>query len=180
MRYKVLIAPRAQRAYETLPGDVRRRLRTRIDEIAADPRGPQTLNLSGRAAVHRIRSGDQRILYRIDDRRFTEAGASFNGTVFIEEFMNRRDDYRHQPPDGRSRPFVTLPSSCSRNVRDLLWRDPAEFSISRLDDRIPRALVLKQCISHPARERLAHELDIAHALVDLTTRGVALAFGLQR
>ena len=94
VRYKVLIAPAAQRAFDRLPGDVRRKLRVKIDDLVSDPRGPKTQKLQARGGLYRIRSVDHRILYRIEDRRSVENGVEYSGIVYVEEFMNRRDDYR--------------------------------------------------------------------------------------
>lgn len=54
-----------------LPQDLRRRMRQRLDLLAADPQGPQpqAKALKGQRGVFRLRVGEWRILYELDHRR---------------------------------------------------------------------------------------------------------------
>lgn len=54
-----------------LPQDLRRRIRQRLDLLAADPRGPQpqAKPLKGQRGVFRLRVGDWRVVYDLQHRR---------------------------------------------------------------------------------------------------------------
>ena len=85
MRWQLRIEPRAERALLALPEDVRRRLGRRIDRLRFDPRPPGCLKLKGREGAWRLRVGDYRIIYRIEDAVLV---------VLVIEVAHRRDVYR--------------------------------------------------------------------------------------
>jgi mRNA interferase RelE/StbE len=66
MAYRLETSPAAQRQWLKLPGEVQRTLAPRIDALADDPRARRCKKLSGQA-VYRLRVGDYRIVYGIDD-----------------------------------------------------------------------------------------------------------------
>ncbi|MBX2971885.1 MAG: type II toxin-antitoxin system RelE/ParE family toxin [Flavobacteriales bacterium] len=69
-----------------LPMQERRKVVNKIDRLAADPRPPGCLKLKGRTEeLWRIRSGDYRILYAIDD---------VIRIVDVRQVGNRREVYR--------------------------------------------------------------------------------------
>lgn len=68
MNYELSILPRAKRALETIDELIRLRIMTAIDQLAADPRPPGCKKLT-RRDVWRIRVGDHRALYEIDDQK---------------------------------------------------------------------------------------------------------------
>ena len=77
--------PRALRAIEAMPKPDRLRVRNRIDGLAAQPRPPGSIKLSGHANLYRVRVGDYRIIYELhDDRRI----------VIVIIVANRRESYR--------------------------------------------------------------------------------------
>ena len=82
--YSVGIKRTATRELEDLPLSVRRRVVARIRALAADPRLRGSEKLSGEEK-YRIRQGDLRILYEIDDRL---------SAVTIVKIGHRRDVYR--------------------------------------------------------------------------------------
>ncbi len=65
-RYRVELAPAAQRQLRRLPAGDAARLRGPILALAIDPRPPGTVKLSG-TEFWRLRVGDLRIVYLIDD-----------------------------------------------------------------------------------------------------------------
>ena len=86
MNYRILIDSRAARQFESLPKSVVERLDRAILSLAAMPRPPGTKRLKGR--LHegwRIRVGDYRILYKIDDD---------TRKVSIFDIGHRREVYR--------------------------------------------------------------------------------------
>lgn len=60
------------------------RLDAAIDELAEDPRPPNSIKLSGREG-YRLRVGDYRALYRVDDAQ---------QEVTVTRVGHRRDIYR--------------------------------------------------------------------------------------
>ncbi len=86
MSYRILIDPRAARQLESLPKTVIERLDRVILSLASIPRPPGTKRLRGK--LHegwRVRVGDYRILYKIDDDA---------REVSIFDIGHRRDVYR--------------------------------------------------------------------------------------
>jgi mRNA interferase RelE/StbE len=64
--YRVDLAPAAQRQLTRLPPGVAARLRGPILALALEPRPPGTVKLEG-SDFWRIRIGDLRVIYAIDD-----------------------------------------------------------------------------------------------------------------
>ena len=67
MRWQLRIEPRAEHELLSLPDDARRRVFRRIDRLQVEPRPAGCRKLAGREGVYRIRVGDYRVLYRIED-----------------------------------------------------------------------------------------------------------------
>jgi mRNA interferase RelE/StbE len=82
--YKVLLKRSAAKELEGLPPRVRRRIASKIDGLGTTPRPPGVEKLSGQEK-YRIRQGDYRVVYAIDDDAQT-------ATVF--KIGHRRDVYR--------------------------------------------------------------------------------------
>jgi mRNA interferase RelE/StbE len=68
-----------------LPAEFQRRLSPHIDALAADPRPRVVVKLSGSSDIYRIRIGDYRIVYEIQDVGLV---------VLLLKIGNRRDVYR--------------------------------------------------------------------------------------
>jgi mRNA interferase RelE/StbE len=66
MRYRLRITSRAARELRKLPNQIRARLEAAIEDLADNPRPPRCVKLRGNAGW-RIRVGDYRILYDIED-----------------------------------------------------------------------------------------------------------------
>jgi len=84
MRYALLILRRAQRQLTKLPQSAFNRIRNRIRGLSEDPRPPGARKLRGRNGW-RLRVGDYRVLYDIDDAE---------RTVIVLHIGHRRDVYR--------------------------------------------------------------------------------------
>ena len=86
--YSVLIRRSAEKEIERVPLRDRRRIVERIVEriaaLAADPRPPGCVKLSGHDK-YRIRQGPYRVVYTIDDAVVT---------VIVVRVAHRRDTYR--------------------------------------------------------------------------------------
>ncbi|HEV2748944.1 MAG TPA: type II toxin-antitoxin system RelE/ParE family toxin [Gemmatimonadales bacterium] len=82
--YKVLITRSAAKELEALPPKVRRRIVDKIAALAVTPRPQGVEKLSGQEK-YRIRQGDYRVLYAIDDTA---------EIVTVVKIAHRRDVYR--------------------------------------------------------------------------------------
>jgi len=65
MRYEVTLAPAAARQLRKFDPKVRRRVQAAIELLAEDPRPPAATRLVGGAGEWRVRTGDYRIVYEI-------------------------------------------------------------------------------------------------------------------
>ena len=82
--YAVEFLPSAARALARLDRVVQLRIASRIDRVADDPRA-DAVKLRGTDDVWRVRVGDHRILYTIEDRRLV---------ILVVKVGHRRDVYR--------------------------------------------------------------------------------------
>jgi mRNA interferase RelE/StbE len=82
--YRVELETRARREYRDLPTRAREQVADAIDDLQSDPRPPGSKKLVGTAG-YRIRTGDYRILYAIDDTA---------SMVRIYRIGHRREVYR--------------------------------------------------------------------------------------
>jgi mRNA interferase RelE/StbE len=65
--YRIEWRPRARKAFLALDKPVRRRIGEAVDALAADPRPAAAKMITGAHGVLRIRVGDYRVLYTIDE-----------------------------------------------------------------------------------------------------------------
>jgi mRNA interferase RelE/StbE len=82
--YALRLLPRAERQLEALDNKPYQNLKSKISDLAANPRPPGCRKLSDRPGW-RVRSGDYRVLYDIDDAA---------KIVTILEVGHRREIYR--------------------------------------------------------------------------------------
>jgi mRNA interferase RelE/StbE len=83
--YSVTFARSARRELERLPSSIGRRIFDRIEALTKAPRPPGVIKLQGSKNLWRMRVGDYRVIYSIDD----DARA-----VDISAIRHRRDAYR--------------------------------------------------------------------------------------
>lgn len=67
MGYEVHIAPTAQRQYRKLPAEVRQSVAKALAALSEEPRPSGVVKLRGSSNRWRIRIGDYRVIYRIED-----------------------------------------------------------------------------------------------------------------
>ncbi|HUT54187.1 MAG TPA: type II toxin-antitoxin system RelE/ParE family toxin [bacterium] len=67
MPYRITIERDAAKAMEKIPLRDRERIGRKIDGLADDPRPPGVEKLQGFDDVYRIRSGQYRIVYQVED-----------------------------------------------------------------------------------------------------------------
>lgn len=83
MTYRIHVLPVAMRAIRKLPPEAKRRVQAAIELLAQDPRPPAAKKLTARPEW-RVRTGDYRVLYRIEDQVLT---------VVVVGAGHRRDIY---------------------------------------------------------------------------------------
>jgi mRNA interferase RelE/StbE len=83
--YQVVISRIAEKQLATFPKHVANSIVAKIDSLSTNPHPPGSLKLEGTDREYRIRSGDYRIIYRLE-----------NDTLIIEiiRIGHRRDVYR--------------------------------------------------------------------------------------
>ena len=82
--YEVVLSNRAEKRLSRLPGDEYERVLRAVMKLAEDPRPRNCQKLRGREGW-RIRIGDYRTIYKVDDDR---------REVLVVDIGHRRDIYR--------------------------------------------------------------------------------------
>ena len=85
MPYRIEIAPAAERQLRKLEATVRRRIFTKIETLQLNPRPSGVEKLSGVMDLYRVRAGDFRIIYMIEDQVTT---------VLILKVGDRKEIYK--------------------------------------------------------------------------------------
>ena len=83
--YAITFARSARKDLEKLPSSIAQRIMARIEALMKVPRPPGAVKLQGHKNLWRMRIGDYRAIYSIDD--------SSRG-IDISAVRNRRDAYR--------------------------------------------------------------------------------------
>ena len=82
--HEIRLHPEAARAFRRLQGSLRERISLAIGDLASEPRPRAAVKLAGRDDF-RIRVGDYRIVYAVDDAE---------QVVLVARIAHRRDVYR--------------------------------------------------------------------------------------
>ena len=82
--YHVIINPSAEKEYARFPASVRRRITAALDGLAEDPRPRGCKKLKGEDNLWRIRVGDYRVIYSIEDDKLV---------VLVVRVAHRKDVY---------------------------------------------------------------------------------------
>jgi len=85
MKYSVEFRPAVLKSIKRLPLKDLRRIKKKIDELAADLPNPAVTKMKGNNSFHKIRSGDYRIIYEIHDERLV---------ILVVKVGHRRDVYK--------------------------------------------------------------------------------------
>ena len=83
--YEIILERRAERDLRQLAADIFQRVIAAIKALADNPRPPNCRNLTGSDNDWRVRVGDYRVLYEIDDE---------NQMVRVMRIRHRREAYR--------------------------------------------------------------------------------------
>ena len=85
MPYRIEFKPSAAKVFAKLPHEIQRQISVRINALAFNPRPPGVKALKGAEGLFRIRSGDYRIIYTVQDRILL---------VLVVRIGHRREIYR--------------------------------------------------------------------------------------
>lgn len=85
MTYSILLAPPAERQLKSLTDSVQKRIVKRLKSLRENPRPQGVKKLAGEEDLYRIRDGDYRIIYTIQDKELI---------VLVAKIGNRKDVYR--------------------------------------------------------------------------------------
>ncbi|MCY2924692.1 MAG: type II toxin-antitoxin system RelE/ParE family toxin [Planctomycetota bacterium] len=85
MAYRIEFRPAPLRDLQRIPQPFRSRLLTAISALARTPRPPGCARLQGPEGFHRVRVGDYRIVYLIQDRVLL---------ICVVRIAHRKDVYR--------------------------------------------------------------------------------------
>jgi mRNA interferase RelE/StbE len=84
-RYRIELLKTAQKEFRKLPKEVQRRIATRIDSLQIDPYPPDSKKLKNGNGRFRVRVGDYRIIYRMEDDEMI---------ILVIKVGHRRDIYK--------------------------------------------------------------------------------------
>jgi len=84
-RYDIELTPAAERTLRKLDKPIPRRLVAEIGHLAYDPRPSGVKALAGHPGALRLRVGDYRVVYRVEDKRLL---------VLVLDLGHRREIYR--------------------------------------------------------------------------------------
>lgn len=82
--YQVIIQPSAQKDLKSLTAEINSRIIPKINALAIIPRPDGCLKLKGKSNRWRIRVGDYRVIYSIDDENFI---------IYVLKVAHRREAY---------------------------------------------------------------------------------------
>jgi mRNA interferase RelE/StbE len=85
MSYTILISKSVQKQIDNLPSDIQERVADKIKNLADEPRPDGVVKLKGFDNEYRIRVGDYRVRYEIDDA---------NQIIQLLQCKHRKDVYR--------------------------------------------------------------------------------------
>lgn len=85
MAYSILLAPPAERQLNALAEPVQKRIVKRLKSLRENPRPQGVKKLAGEDDLYRIREGDYRIIYTIQDKELI---------VLVVKIGDRKEVYR--------------------------------------------------------------------------------------
>jgi len=85
MTYTIITPKAVQKQLDALPNDVYDRIAEKIEQLAEDPRPDGVVKMKGSDHEYRIRIGDYRVRYEIDDKELI---------ILLLQCKHRKDVYR--------------------------------------------------------------------------------------
>lgn len=83
--YRIQFKTSAAKEFKTLPPSVKQRVGESLDQLQQDPRPSGVVKLQGEDQLYRVRVGDYRIVYTIDDH---------DKIIKITRIRHRQDVYK--------------------------------------------------------------------------------------
>ncbi len=83
--YRIVFASSAAKEYRALPREIKDRIAEAVDALATTPRPIGARKLQGSTDLYRLREGEYRVVYEIDDD---------DQTITVTRIGHRRDVYR--------------------------------------------------------------------------------------
>jgi mRNA interferase RelE/StbE len=85
MNYTIIVPKTVQKQLDALPNDVHERIAIKIQQLAEEPRPAGVVKMKGSDNEYRIRIGDYRVRYEINDEELI---------LLLLQCKHRRDVYR--------------------------------------------------------------------------------------
>jgi mRNA interferase RelE/StbE len=85
MTYEIIITKSIQKQLDNLPNNIQERVYDKISQLAEEPRPDGVVKLKGYDNEYRIRIGDYRLVYEIQDEQLI---------VLLLQCKHRRDVYK--------------------------------------------------------------------------------------
>ena len=85
MSFRILFAKSAEKAFLGLDRDIQRRIARAIESLGKNPRPSGYVKLQGESDLYRIRAGDWRVVYTIQNQKLI---------VLVLKIGHRREIYR--------------------------------------------------------------------------------------
>jgi mRNA interferase RelE/StbE len=83
--YRIEFLKTAKKELANLPKQMQRRIATKIDSLLLDPYPPDSKKLKNGNGRYRIRAGDYRVIYRLEDDQLV---------ILVIKIGHRRDVYK--------------------------------------------------------------------------------------
>lgn len=83
--YRLLFAKKMRKEFRKLDPDTQSRIKPKLYDLKDDPRPSGVKKLTGHNSLYRIRVGDYRVIYRINDEKIT---------VYVLRVRHRSEVYR--------------------------------------------------------------------------------------
>jgi len=85
MAYKIAYKTSAEKSFSKLPKDIQKRIYAAVQHLADNPRPPGVKKLQSALELYRIRVGDYRVIYTIDEGELK---------ILVVTIGHRRDVYQ--------------------------------------------------------------------------------------
>ncbi|MGH2414985.1 MAG: type II toxin-antitoxin system RelE family toxin [Microcystaceae cyanobacterium] len=83
--YQIIFDKRAAKQLKKLPKEIQGHLKSKIAELSINPRPPGVVKLTGKDKIYRVRVGDYRIIYQIQDNELI---------ILIAQVSDRKNAYK--------------------------------------------------------------------------------------